>query len=245
MPATATPPATSAPKPLALGRPRFMDTALAELARTQGAAAAWRAALAQAAGGSGPGTGSRPGAEAAARAAAQAEGDFAIGLADAQGRTFLAVDRFAIQTLCWHVIDGTLHFAERADTLATLPPRAEIDPQAIYDYLYFHVVPSPRTIFLGVHRLPPAHCLWFEDGKVTVQPYWLPHFEEPKQADFKTLAAGLRQRIQAAVAAELDGSKPACFLSGGTDSSTVAGMVSQLAGRAAPYSIGFEDGRHD
>ncbi|MCL4739874.1 MAG: asparagine synthase [Burkholderiaceae bacterium] len=224
--------AASTSAPLALGRPRFADGALADVARTQGDAAAWRAALAQ-------------GLPAAVAAAGAATGDFAIGLADAHGRVFLAVDRFAIQTLCWRVVDGTLHYAERADTLAALPPRAAIDPQAVYDFLYFHVIPSPRTIFQGVHRLPPAHCLWFEDGQATMQPYWLPHFEEPSQADFKTLAADFRQRIQAAVAAQLDGSKPACFLSGGTDSSTVAGMISQLAGRAATYSIGFEAEGYD
>ncbi len=240
----AAPPAATAPAELALGCPRFGDAALATLARTQGAAAAWRAALAYA-GGSVHTTGSRDGQAAAARAAAQAEGDFAIGLADAQGRVFLAVDRFAIQTLCWRVIDGRLHFAERADTLAALAPRAPVDPQAIYDYLYFHVIPSPRTIFQGVHRLPPAHCLWFENGRVTVQPYWLPHFEEPRQADFGRLAADFRQRVQDAVAAQLDGGKPACFLSGGTDSSTVAGMIQRVAGRGATYSIGFEAEGYD
>lgn len=222
---------------LVLGRPRFRDAALAQAALQGGPLAAWRAVMAKcaAAGGSQAVTASLGG----------VDGDFAVALIDHAGRAFLAVDRFAIQTLCWRVIDGTLHYAERADTLAALPPRAEIDPQAVYDYLYFHVIPSPRTIFQGVHRLPPAHCLWFEDGQATVQPYWLPHFEEPRQADFPTLAADFRQRIQAAVAAQLDGSKPACFLSGGTDSSTVAGTISQLAGRAATYSIGFEAEGYD
>ena len=181
-----------------------------------------------------------------AQAAAGVEGDFAVGLTDAAGRTFLAVDRFAIRTLCYRVIDGALHYAERADDLAALPPRAEIDPQAIFDYLYFHVIPSPRTIFKGVHRLPPAHYAWFENGQLTVAPYWVPQFHEPAQADFPALAAEFRQLVQDAVATQLDGSKPACFLSGGTDSSTVAGMISQTAGRpAATYSIGFEAEGYD
>jgi asparagine synthase (glutamine-hydrolysing) len=55
------------------------------------------------------------------------------------------VDRFAIQTLCWRVIDGKLHYAERADTLAAMPPRAQIDPRAVFDFLYFRVIPSPRS----------------------------------------------------------------------------------------------------
>lgn len=233
--ATATPPAASAPAPLALGRPRFADGALADVARTQGDAAAWRAALAQ-------------GLPAAVAAAGAATGDFAVGLTDAHGRGFAAVDRFAIQTLCWRVVDGRIHFAERADTLAALPPRAGIDPQAVYDYLYFHVIPSPRTIFQGVHRLPPAHALRFERGQASVEPYWVPHFQAPpaSKADFQTLAAEFRQHVQDAVAAQLDGSKPACFLSGGTDSSTVAGMIGRVAGRpAATYSIGFEAEGYD
>jgi glycosyltransferase involved in cell wall biosynthesis len=96
-----------------------------------------------------------------------------------------------------------------------------------------------------VHRLPPAHCAWFDRGQLTVAPYWVPQFEEPQRPDFPALATEFRQRVQDAVAGQLDGSKPACFLSGGTDSSTVAGMVKQAAGRAATYSIGFEAQGYD
>jgi asparagine synthase (glutamine-hydrolysing) len=218
------------PMVLTLGAPRFTDPRLASLAREHGDAAAWQAALAQG----------------AARAAAEVTGDFAVGLTDAAGRAFLAVDRFAVHTLCYRLIDGRLHFAARADELAALPPAASIDPQAIFDYLYFHMVPSPRTVFRGVHRLPPAHCAWFEDGRLTVAPYWVPRFEEPAQAAFEPLAGEFRQLLRDAVAAQLDGSKPACFLSGGTDSSTVAGMIREAAGRpAATYSIGFEAEGYD
>ncbi|MFO1331768.1 MAG: asparagine synthase-related protein, partial [Rubrivivax sp.] len=221
---------------LTSGSPRFAGARLAGIAAAQGDLAAWRAALAEAA----------PGPEGAAAVAGAVGGDFAVGLIDAAGRGFLAVDRFAIRTLCWRVIDGRLHFAERADDLAALPPRAEIDPQAVFDYLYFHVIPSPRTIFQGVHRLPPAHCAWFEGGRVTVAPYWVPRFTEPASADFPALAGQFRGLIRDAVAAQLDGSKPACFLSGGTDSSTVAGMIGEAAGRpAATYSIGFEAQGYD
>ncbi len=223
-------PALRATVALTLGSPRFADPRLARLAREQGDAAAWQASLAL-----GP-----------ARAAAGAEGDFAVGLTDAAGRTFLAVDRFAVRTLCYRVIDGRLHFAARADDLAALPPRAEIDPQAIFDYLYFHVIPSPRTIFQGVHRLSPAHYALFKDGQLTVAPYWVPRFEEPSRPAFAPLAGEFRQLVRGAVAAQLDGSKPACFLSGGTDSSTVAGMIGEVAGRpAATYSIGFEAEGYD
>jgi asparagine synthase (glutamine-hydrolysing) len=220
----------AASPPLTLGRPRFADAGLAAMAREQGDAAAWRAALAHG----------------AAQAASGVEGDFGVGLTDATGRSFLAVDRFAVCSVCYRIIDGSLHYAARADELAALAPRAEIDPQAIFDYLYFHVIPSPRTIFQGVYRLPPAHCARFEDGKLSVTPYWVPQFTEPGRPAFEPLAAEFRQCVRDAVAAQLDGSKQACFLSGGTDSSTVAGMIGEVTGRpAATYSIGFEAEGYD
>ena len=216
---------------LALGRPRFEDTAIAQVASARGAAAAWDAAMRG---------------DDLAKVLNGVTGDFAVGMVDARGRTVLAVDRFAVRTLCYRVIDGRLHFAERADELAALPPRAGIDPQAIFDYLYFHVIPSPRTIFQGVYRLPPAHVAVFDKGQLSVRPYWTPHFVEPERADFQALAATFRQRLRDAVALQLDGSKPACFLSGGTDSSTVAGLIGEVAGRpAATYSIGFEAEGYD
>lgn len=212
------------------GAPRFSDAQLDHLARSQGPSAAWRAALARG----------------ACAAAASADGDFAVGLHDDQGRTFLAVDRFAVHSICYRLIGGRLHFSSRADDLAALQPQAAIDPQAIFDYLYFHVIPSPRTIFRDVFRLPAAHCAWFEHGKLTVAPYWVPRFDEGERANFKELASEFRQLLKGAVSTQLDGGKAACFLSGGTDSSTIAGMIGEAAGRpAATYSIGFQADGYD
>ena len=222
--------------PLALGRPRFGDAALARIAAEQGAAAAWQALLA------------RSGDDEARLAAALAavDGDFAYAGRDADGRTWLAVDRFAQRSLCWRVVDGRVHFAERADELAALAPQAELDPQALYDYLYFHVIASPRTVFEGVHRVPPGHCARFDaEGRLHLQRWWTPQFTEPAAPDFSALAGDFRHHLRAAVAAQLDGSPPACFLSGGTDSSTVAGLVAEVAGRCATYSIGFDAEGYD
>ena len=208
---------------LTLGSPVFSDPALATLARAGDAAAAWTAALAQ-----GP-----------ADAARGVSGDFAVGLREASGRVFLAVDRFAIRTLCYRVMDGELRFAARADTLADAQPELEL--QALFDYLYFHGIPSPRTIFKGVHRVPPGHYVLYQAGQLTVAPYWVPEFKPASgPASFPALKAEFRSLLHQAVKRQLDGSKPACFLSGGTDSSTVSGMIREVTGQAAAcYSIGF------
>jgi asparagine synthase (glutamine-hydrolysing) len=156
----------------------------------------------------------------------------------------LSVDRFGIHTLCYRVDNGQLRFAARADDLADAS--TPIDPQAIFDYLYFHVIPSPRTIYKGIYRLPPGHTATMKNGQVKVTSHWVPKFEELRNPSFDALKGEFRQLLQAAVAKQLDGSKPACFLSGGTDSSTVAGMVGLASGKvAATYSIGFDAQGYD
>jgi len=143
-------------------------------------------------------------------------------------------------------VGDTLHFATRADTLADLVPTADIDLQAVFNYLYFHVIPSPRTVFQGVSRLPPGHLLLWQAGTVQCAPYWTPAFSEPRTADFPASASQFRTLLRDAVGHALDGSQPACFLSGGTDSSTVAGMIREATGQPAhTYSIGFEAEGYD
>ncbi len=156
----------------------------------------------------------------------------------------LAVDRFATESLCYSETEGELRFGRRADALAG--PRAGIDAQALYDYLYFHVIPAPRTVFEGVHRLPAAHCASFENGRLTVSRYWSPRFEEQPVASLADAKREFLKLATEAVARQLDGTKPAAFLSGGTDSSTVAGLIGKVTGSGvATYSIGFDAQGYD
>ena len=213
------------------GSPSFLADELAACAREHGVEAAWRRAFAS----TGP------------AAAADVGGDFAVAVREPGGRIILAVDRFAVQTLCYSVVDGELHYAERADDLADLTGAA-LDPQAIFDYLYFHAIPSPRTVYEGVRRLPPAHYALFEDGRLTVAPYWVPEFADEglPDASLDALRTRFHAVLRGSVARQLDGSTPACFLSGGTDSSTVAGLIGEVAGRpAVAYSIGFDAEGYD
>ena len=213
---------------LSRGSPQFSDNRLAELAKTQGSLAAWREKVAHN----------------ASTAAIGVQGDFAVALREPTGRTFLAVDRFSIQTLCYRVDNGQLLFASRADELRDTT--TDIDPQALFDYLYFHAIPSPRTIFKNVHRLPPGHYAIFDNGKLTVAAYWTPSFTEGQATSLDQKKIEFRQLLQDSVASQLDGTRPACFLSGGTDSSTVAGMAVLASNEpVATYSIGFDAQGYD
>lgn len=212
------------------GSPQFSDARLAEVMRRDGTEAAWQEAW------------RTLGPVGAARAA---RGSFAVGMRNEAGQVFLAVDRFAVHSLCWRLVDGQLRFDTRADRLADAS--TPIHAQALFDYLFFHCIPSPTTVFEGVHRLPPGHCAVLENGRVTVTRYWTPEFTEPRgPVSFDALKDEFRALLKAAVGAQLDGGPAACFLSGGTDSSTVAGMIGEARGQpGSTYSIGFEAEGYD
>ncbi len=214
---------------LFLGRPVFQDADIEQLHQEKGAGAAWQVAYA------------RHG----HKAALVARGSFAVAFSPRPGTTYLAVDRFARSTMCYRLEGNSFSYSGRADTL-TKGEKPEIEPQALFDYFHFHVIPAPRTIFRNVWRLPAAHYALFEAGKLTVAPYWTPRFNELTQPSFSALREEFLHLLEEAVREQMSGQKVGCYLSGGTDSSTVAGMVRKVSGEAAEtYSIGFEAEGYD
>lgn len=177
---------------------------------------------------------------------ARLSGDYAFAIVDAaQRHVVLAVDRFAIQTLCLRHENGRLSFSDRADCVDGRS--GELDPQAIYDYLYFHMVPAPRTVFRDVRRLPAGHAFTADAAGTREERHWTLRFDEKNRPGFEAARAEFRGLVRGAVERQLHGhERIGAFLSGGTDSSTVAGMLGQITGKPAPtYSIGFEADGYD
>ncbi|GAB4178122.1 MAG: asparagine synthase (glutamine-hydrolyzing) [Rhodocyclaceae bacterium] len=178
-----------------------------------------------------------------ARCLEKLRGAWALALIDpARRRALLAIDRMGIAALCWAQRAGTLVFGTTADSVASHPQiGAEISDQAIFDYLYCHMVPSPGTIYRGVSKLLPGQYLWFEDGRVEARFHWALEYEDRSRAHFGALAREFRELLERGVSRCLGGEPAGAFLSGGTDSSTVTGVLGRLSGRPADtYSIGFE-----
>lgn len=176
-------------------------------------------------------------------------GDFALAAWDgAKSRGLLAIDRIGVRQLVYARIDDGLAFASTLDTLLRHPgvPR-ELSHQAVFDYLYFHVCPGPQTIYRGLYRVPPAHFVEFGPG-MDAQPrsYWSMRFAEDSRHDFASLKDRFVMLVQDAVASAANGASCGAFLSGGTDSSTVSGMLGRTTrARAKTFSIGFDAAGYD
>lgn len=182
------------------------------------------------------------------RALADLGGAFALAVIDPERRElFLAVDRFAIENLYFVRDERGIAYANRSRTLAAHPSVAHrFSVQDLYASLYFHWLPGPAGGYAGMERLLPGHCAHWRDGKLSIQPYWEPGFEVDTRATRAELAAGLRETIEEAVARRLPQKNPACFLSGGLDSSTVTGYSAKLRpADTVAYTIGFEADGYD
>lgn len=187
-------------------------------------------------------------------------GAFALCLVDdGAGEAVLATDRLGTFPLLYRQAGEVLAFASAVDCL-DVPwlPAVVIEPQAIYDYVYFHVIPAPASIYRGVQRLAPGSVVAYRQGRVTVERYWQVRFDEGRDTPFADLRQEFLDLLRAGVRRASDGegeggggakgatAKVGAFLSGGTDSSTLAGMLAALGNvPAQTYSIGFAADGYD
>ena len=214
------------------GRMQFTDTEFAALAQRHGVARALSQGYA------------RKGTD----VLAALSGAFALAVLDGRGgEGVLAIDRMGTRPLCYSVAGDKLVFGSTLDAISAFPANTpEIDRQAIYDYVYFHMVPGPRTIHVGRHRLLPGSFLLWRNGKAETRSYWEMRFVEDERRPLpelkKDFLAALREGVREASRDRTVGA----FLSGGTDSSTIAGMLGEVTGKPArTYSIGFEAQGYD
>lgn len=183
-----------------------------------------------------------------AQACAALSGPFALCILDeAHGAALLAVDRSGMHGMVYELSAEGLLFASSADALLGHPGASRaLDPQSLYNYLYFHMVPGPASMYLGQRRLPPGGYLHYRGGRAELGVYWQIAFDEQQARPFKELKGEFLATLRGAVRRCADGAAVGAFLSGGTDSSTLAGILGQESGRAArSYSIGFDAPGYD
>jgi asparagine synthase (glutamine-hydrolysing) len=169
-------------------------------------------------------------------------GSFALAVIDHRENTvLLAIDRIGIHSLAFSITNKGLVFASRADAVAAHPDvGSRLSYQALYNYFYHYDIPAPDTIYQGVEKLLPGQYVIFKNGKLERNFYWHLKYRDQPRTDFEPMSEQFHKILRASVTRSADSKDTAAFLSGGTDSSTVAGILTELRGKSArTYSIGF------
>lgn len=177
-------------------------------------------------------------------------GMFAFALWDTKARRLLiARDRFGEKPLYWGIFDQTLIFASEPKALLAHPlVRPALNLEALRQYLSFDYIPAPLSIYEGINKLPAAHLLILENGKVTIEPYWAPSYRKPQTLpDEREAAQHLLDLLADSVRMRLVSDVPlGVLLSGGVDSSTIAALaVRASAEPVKTFSISFAESSFD
>lgn len=182
------------------------------------------------------------------RALTSIAGEFTLSIIDENNdRCLLAVDRMGTKSLACHANGEHLVFSTSLDAIIRHPQAApQIDSQSLFNYVYFHMIPSPGTIYKNQHRLLPGEYLTFKNKEAKTKYYWTPGFEETGTRSFEDLKTELKTLLRSSIQDAVGNETAGAFLSGGTDSSTIAGILGEVTGEpAATYSIGFDAKGYD
>lgn len=178
------------------------------------------------------------------------QGMFAFAIWDARSqRLFCARDRLGIKPFYYAIVGDRLAFASEIKALFELPDfQPRLNRRALPEFFAFGYLSSEETLFEGVRKLLPGHCLCIDleaqDKNPKVKPYWdldiSPSESSLSESDY---VAQFRDLFTETVRAHLMSDVPVgVFLSGGLDSSSIAAMMADL--RKEPiqtFSVGYAE----
>jgi asparagine synthase (glutamine-hydrolysing) len=175
-------------------------------------------------------------------------GMFAFAICDLRTGTptlFLARDHFGVKPLYYWNEDQHFAFASEVKALLEVSEiAAELDLEALHQYLTFLWVPDPNTMFRGISKLPAGHYAILRDGELRITKYWDLSFPEASAFFPRSegeLSEEIRARFRRSVEEQMVSDVPiGAFLSAGLDSSSIVAMMSQA--RPQPlrtYTITF------
>jgi asparagine synthase (glutamine-hydrolysing) len=175
-------------------------------------------------------------------------GMFAFAICDLRSATptlFLARDHFGVKPFYYFHDGRRFAFASEIKALLQIPDvKAEMDSDALHQYLTFLWVPDPKTMFRRIFKLPAGHFAILRAGELAVHQYWdltFPPANQSYERSERDLAQEVRDRFQSSVKAQMVSDVPiGAFLSAGLDSSSIVATMAQTANRPVhTYTVTF------
>ncbi len=158
---------------------------------------------------------------------------------------FLARDHLGIKPLYYVLIGNQLLFASEIKALVQHPncPR-EVDLDSLAELFTFRYVPSPKTMFKGVFKLPPGHRMQVSMNAMKVERFWNWVPQLRTQWHEQELIEEYQTLLEDAIRMQLRSDVPlGLFLSSGIDSAVLLAVMSKYSsGKVQAFTIGFEGG---
>ncbi len=174
-------------------------------------------------------------------------GMFAFAVWDEEAQTlFAARDRLGEKPFKYYCDEEKFIFASELKAILVDPTIArEPDWQAVDLAMTYRFVPAPLTGFKQIQKLPAGHYLFWQNGKITITPYWQA-FDYAKENEKRSLAEWktvLWDTFKDSIKGRMISDVPiGAFLSGGLDSSSVVAAMAEVStGKIKTFSVGLKD----
>jgi asparagine synthase (glutamine-hydrolysing) len=171
-------------------------------------------------------------------------GIFAFAIWDKKkNELFLARDRLGVKPLYYYWQNNQLIFSSEIKAILEHKIERKVDKDAFNHYFRLGFVPTPLTMFEGIKKLPAAHYLVFKNNQIEIRKYWqIDDFEEITSEG--EIIEKINYLTKDAVKLQLISDRPVgLYLSGGIDSTILAGLVSQYhSGKLKTFSAAFDIG---
>jgi asparagine synthase (glutamine-hydrolysing) len=182
----------------------------------------------------------------------QLRGEFAFVLWDEANQTlFAARDRFGIKPLYYAVYQGALYLASEIKALFAAGVPARWDHEYFYQHATGPAMPD-RTLFEGVHQVPPGHYLTATRSGMRIFRYWELNYPPADElwADkrdetvfIEEFSAEFAEAVQLRMRADVP---VGCYLSGGLDSCAVLGFAARVSNSPIQaFTLTFDQAAYD
>lgn len=171
------------------------------------------------------------------------KGMFAFAIWDESNQQlFLARDRFGIKPVYYYNQNGDFVFASEIKAIkSNRSVSTTLDYSSFVDFFVYRYVPSPKTIWNEVKKLPPAHYLLLKNtGDVSIHRYWEIPLSEKIISDKEAIVRFDELMYQSVKNHARSDVPIGAFLSGGYDSSAIVYYLSRFGYTPDTFSIGFE-----
>ncbi|OGW17185.1 MAG: asparagine synthase (glutamine-hydrolyzing) [Nitrospinae bacterium RIFCSPLOWO2_12_FULL_45_22] len=173
------------------------------------------------------------------------DGMFAIAIWDeTEKKLVLARDHLGQKPLFFCEIPCGLAFAsEVKGLLESNFVKRETDLEALYHYISLRFVPDQFTLFKGIKKLPAAHRLIYEKGKLRIERYWEFSYLDKINGTEEEITDQLDFMLFQTVKDHMLSDVPVgSFLSGGIDSSLITAMMARQSEKpVSTFSIGVKE----
>ncbi|BCL71457.1 asparagine synthetase B [Vibrio nigripulchritudo] len=178
----------------------------------------------------------------------QLNGMFAIAIYDKRSdKLFLIRDRVGEKPLHYSYSDNRLVFGSEIKSILESGVDKKICYDALDTYLTYNYVTPPYTLFENIKHVMPGQYLEISCNGITTESWWDLSSITPVEKSEEQWIAEFNSTLRDSVSIRLRSDVPfGAFLSGGVDSSTIVGLMSQMVNNPVKtYTIGFSDKKYD